>query len=999
MKRVIGAILIALLGGLYLSFYAIDAVHRGIKSFVYSIRGFLSDIVNNFSAFCSNIGGTIFKNNTLTDRYWGLIGAAVLLVIFFIIYFVVFGLIAHSKNKKLIAKKKEEGDTDFEIDHFPTKRIIFAILIFVGIGFVACCYAIPAVRLSVLDFLRTIVRFSRSVYDSIQAFCYDTVGLFSTSLQAKLSPDKWTAIFCLIFAIVFYIIYFLVFGLIARAQRNKKLAASSSRSQKKTAVEGKEVVAGTKKEKSDFKWQDYKGGRPIKRVILAIVLSVALLFVLVMRFFNYFTTFEGYAINALKSVFEFFNPVFKGMTVITDNIFSWVTNDVMVGSLMNNAPFTVHHLLDFIFWLLLAVVAVVFIILVCTLFVHIYRRKVAQKRAQVTEDKYLSELNSTPKEDRLYVSEKASEQLGLPTSKREGADISDIADINADKLTSSVTDDVKAASYIDDIANGVTYIGIAATEEDDSIVIHEIREDLVEEEIKEDEIAVAPGSNEGVFELNTIDEEKPVVPTHVVNLYQPDVDVDVAGCDVSTIAETEPAEERLDTNDIADIILFDDDGFAYIKSVGPRIRPVEEESIQAEEEIPETVEHVSGRSFDDARLVEDLTESNVVIEPEFTKTDLPIEETVQTPVNNENLPTDLDMSVMPSEEDKKVLNALEPFNLKPVEEWPDDVPTDIDDNGALHVLLEDENNAIVVGNKEIEYAPVIEEVLTEEIGDETVEKVVEEPVEEPEPEAKPEPKPLVGGIRPVAPIHPIRTPGPRPDIKPIVVTPKEEPEVVEEEKTHIVISKPLHEINESSKKKDIAPIKVDTRRKFDLKRFSTSSHYTGKLSSMEAFERGVTKVNPTIAPVTSSMLDDTMPEWMRRRKEKEIKETGYSTLQVKDIEEVEKPDVTARPSKPEVFSLRRHRKTKEEESTPIVEEDDNKVSRPIAPIKLVAPIEKPEEEPQVKEEIKPVVKPIVKPLQPIKKPVSGGPKPMIKPLQPKKVTATVIEKNNKDDEK
>lgn len=994
MKRVIGAIVIGLLGGLYLSFYAIDIVHREVKSLLQSLRRLMSSLFSNFSAFCGNIGGMIFKNNSLTDRYWGLIGVAILLILFFVIYFVVFGLIARSKNKKLLAKKREEGDEDLEIDHFPTKRILFAVLILVAVGFVGCCYAIPSVRTSVLDILRSVIKFSRSLYNGLQGFCYDTVGLFSTSLQAKLSPDKWTAIFCLVFAIVFYIIYFLIFGLIARAQKNKKVEAASSRASKKTAIEGKEPAATTtKKEKSDFKWQDYKGGRPIKRVVLAIILSIFLLLFLVLRFFNYFTTSEGYAIDALKTVFKFFNPVFKGMTDITESIFSLVSNNIMVGSFMNNAPFTVHHLIDFIFWLLLAIVLVVFVILICTLFVHIYRCKVAKKRAEVTEEKYLTEMNATPKEDRLYVSEKASEQLGLPTSKREGADISDIASINSDKLTSSTKDDVKAASYIDDIANGVTYIGIAATEDDESIIIHETREALIEEEVEEEIIAVAPGSNEGVFELNTIDEEKLVAPTHVVNLYQPDVEVDVASCDVSTIAETEVAEERLDTNDIADIILFDADGFAYIKSVGPRIRPIEEVFETVEDEIPETVEHVSGRSFDDARLVEDLTESKVLIEPEFAKTDLPIEETVNTPVNNENLPTDLDMSIMPSEEDKKVLNALEPFNLKPVEEWPDDMPTDIDDNGALHVLLEDENNAIVLGNKDIEFAPVVEEVLCEEI--------VEEPnTEEPTvaEAAKPEPKPLIGGIRPIVPIHPIRTPGPRPEIKPIVVTPKEEPvPVVEEEKSHIVISKPLHEINESSKKKDIAPIKVDTRRKFDLKRFSTSSHYTGKLSSMEAFEKGVTKVNPTIAPITASMLDDSMPEWMRRRKEKEIKETGYSKLQVKDIEEVEKPDVATKPVKPEVFSLRRHRKDKPEEviSTSEGAEDIVKVSRPITPIKLVAPIEKKEEESSVVEEGKPIVKPIAKALAPIKKPVSGGQKPIIKPLQPKKVTAAVVDKNDK----
>lgn len=41
-----------------------------------------------------------------------------------------------------------------------------------------------------------------------------------------------------------------------------------------------------------------------------------------------------------------------------------------------------------------------------------------------------------------------------------------------------MSDEVSSADYIDDISEGVRYIGIAQPQEDDSITIHETREPL-----------------------------------------------------------------------------------------------------------------------------------------------------------------------------------------------------------------------------------------------------------------------------------------------------------------------------------------------------------------------------------------------------------------------------------------------------------------------------------------------------------------------------------------
>ena len=274
---------------------------------------------------------------------------------------------------------------------------------------------------------------------------------------------------------LFYVLYFVIFGLIAKAQKNKKKKTEENFTKTRSNIQEINNAESISKAKQ-FNWQDYIGGRPIKRVIFGIVLSIILLAFLALRFFDYFNTSDSYSIVSLAPVFDFFSPLFSTMDIVENSIFGGFKNNIISNNLINNQPFNLMQLFDFVFWIVVSIVLVVMQILICTIFAHMFRKKYAIKRAKKADLKYLNELNSLPKEERFYASSKSGEQLGIPTSNVEGADVETIAKISNKKLTGAMSDEVSSADYIDDISEGVRYIGIAQPQEDDSITIHETRE-------------------------------------------------------------------------------------------------------------------------------------------------------------------------------------------------------------------------------------------------------------------------------------------------------------------------------------------------------------------------------------------------------------------------------------------------------------------------------------------------------------------------------------------
>ena len=89
--------------------------------------------------------------------------------------------------------------------------------------------------------------------------------------------------------VLFFVLYFVIFGLIAKAQKNKKKKTEENFTKTRSNIQEINNAESISKAKQ-FNWQDYIGGRPIKRVIFGIVLSIILLAFLALRFFDYFNS-------------------------------------------------------------------------------------------------------------------------------------------------------------------------------------------------------------------------------------------------------------------------------------------------------------------------------------------------------------------------------------------------------------------------------------------------------------------------------------------------------------------------------------------------------------------------------------------------------------------------------------------------------------------------------------------------------------------------------------
>lgn len=974
MKRIFGAILILIIVALFISVHAYQPLNNVLSSGIEVIRKFVVNSYDKFATFCYDAIGKLSSNHFgLSIENWALVGYIIVLVLFLIVYFILFGIIAHIRNKRIINKKKAEGDSDYEVDKFPTKRLIFAFLIIASSGYLFFVLSNQQVHDAYIAFTISVRKYCLITYNAISNTAYKIANYIFKNNASKLSQSIWTVIFSSVVMVLFYVLYFVIFGLIAKAQKNKKKKTEENFTKTRSNIQEINNAESISKAKQ-FNWQDYIGGRPIKRVIFGIVLSIILLAFLALRFFDYFNTSDSYSIVSLAPVFDFFSPLFSTMDIVENSIFGGFKNNIISNNLINNQPFNLMQLFDFVFWIVVSIVLVVMQILICTIFAHMFRKKYAIKRAKKAELKYLNELNSLPKEERFYASSKSGEQLGIPTSKVEGADVETIAKISNKKLTGAMSDEVSSADYIDDISEGVRYIGIAQPQEDDSITIHETREPLVEEPMPgEEDVLDVDNNTADISELNTIDDDSETSTEHIVNLFQPDIYVNVENCDISTIRTVEEQNNSVDTNDISDVILFDNDGFAYFESAGPRSRNFEDNNKEITDEIPETYDYVEDRNFDSGRLVEDLVTSNVIVEPSFGR----VENNDKKENEKDEVPEylrKLDYKIKENDDDLRMIESIEPSKIIPVNDWPDEESSEIEDAGCIHIILDSFDESIKYENKNVEIAPIIEQVLDEKVVNE---KQVKEPVKV-IPKMAGNVKPMAAPIRPIRPINNV----PRNTIKPIAIKPKKEntqEEIAYEDKPQMFINKPLHEIND--RRKDIAPITVDTKKKFDLKKFSFGTKYDGNLSSQEAFEKGISTVDVVVSPVTiSNDVNDKTPEWIKKRHAESNKENRYRNIKEIGIDEskgLKKPV-----EKVEKFTLRKSHKKYEEnvESLKLVQPNTS-FKKPIEPIKI-SKVE-PENRTQVNEDIKAtevkkvaltkhtsntsISKPI-KPIMPVKKP-------------------------------
>lgn len=85
----------------------------------------------------------------------------------------------------------------------------------------------------------------------------------------------------------------------------------------------------------------------------------------------------------------------------------------------------------------------------------------------------------------------------------------------------------------------------------------------------------------------------------------------------------------------------------------------------------------------------------------------------------------LDYKIKENDDDLRMIESIEPSKIIPVNDWPDEESSEIEDAGCIHIILDSFDESIKYENKNVEIAPIIEQVLDEKVVNE---KQVKEPV-------------------------------------------------------------------------------------------------------------------------------------------------------------------------------------------------------------------------------------------------------------------------------
>ena len=329
------------------------------------------------------------------------------------------------------------------------------------------------------------------------------------------------------------------------------------------------------------------------------------------------------------------------------------------------------------------------------------------------------------------------------------------------------------------------------------------------------------------------------------------------------------------------------------------------------------------------------------------------------------------------EEPSKVVFINDSFKdgLRPQEE----------DNIKEEIVSEDRTD-----KKEIVCNNEHKTILTKPVSDEDtwdIGEYHEEPkpvdTEKPAEPQKPQPRVSQIGLMKFDPSK--RKNGPAAPIGVINPVKKDEPVVeekpVEEKKVAAPIAGPLHSI-EKSKHGKIEAVKA-RHVSFELKNYQVKT-YEGDLTAEQAFNMGVTKVQPTVNPVFANQEKGSA--WKEKKRLEDIRQNGYGdVVQVEKLTGKTKPSAAPSASSKKPMSIRDMLKAKKnqqvESSNPV--EEEKKINKPITPVAFKPLDMKEEPVEEVKKEASPLDQVPSTPFHPIAPlPKKERKRPEIKPIAP-----------------
>lgn len=557
------------------------------------------------------------------------------------------------------------------------KRTIGLIIIFIleiAFGVIYYVKDIWNVIITALPFLEVPIGWIKNVFTYFK-------GLLTFDLFTQLPNLAQNIIIVIALNIVFVIVYLIIFGIIAAIQRSNRRRKIEKIAQKKFSL--------SDEEKAKFDWKLYERRFPIRRIFsLLIPTLVVALFVLIRFDKSLCSTVEGNV--GYFDVYNFCKPYIEPASAFIDNIFTQYM-------LLNNR--IVEALgVTWVEWVEIGLVYVILCLLwwgFFSIFAKPFRKHLAKRRAKKAKNRYVAKMEyleykalkkaqkeaSTSQKNREFFEEEAI----ISENRMEVTPIAVSINATADNDNSLLKERASAAEreYIDDIATGVTDLGVV--EEDTS----EIQEAIT---VRETQFV-------GEEEIDITLEEEPVIETieeedtyyndmpeaeEGFERYQPEttssleIEDKIKKYNINVIDELNENTTKFEDDTISTIKDYEDKDVEYainqnnVESEIKENQPVEEEKsaeeVQSIEKVVQTTENEVQAQKDEVVQENDKTEQ-VIEDNKEESTEEITDETISYEENKANIkPLEVNK---PVEEDKEEIvkpiikpKSVEVINLK-----------------------------------------------------------------------------------------------------------------------------------------------------------------------------------------------------------------------------------------------------------------------------------------------------------------------------------------------
>ncbi len=288
-------------------------------------------------------------------------------------------------------------------------------------------------------------------------------SLIHIDVLFKSLPLRFTlTVSLLIINLIIFIIYrFIVFIICLMAKRKHKKVLNANKL---------DAYSLSEEEKAKFNWKLYQKHFHLFAILSFVIPTLLILFFIFLRYDKQICLLDknnkGFTLIYSKSLSPFINSILPGFN-------KWIINFINNYITLLNSAIDVIKI-SWIEYVILSVIGVLIYLLwffFVWLFIKIFNRIGAKKRAKKAKHKYIAKMEKLELKARKKAGERiSSKAVDLGISSKEtmsyDEDVSIIAIQNNDSSPKSFSD-IRNAEYIDDLATGVIDLGVASSGEEE----------------------------------------------------------------------------------------------------------------------------------------------------------------------------------------------------------------------------------------------------------------------------------------------------------------------------------------------------------------------------------------------------------------------------------------------------------------------------------------------------------------------------------------------------